>query len=110
MMNRTLALLIGALLLLTPVRSAFAWGSDGHQAVGRIAASRISRRTAQQIARILKPGETLANIATWADTVKERMGTADPDPDTHAFLQDVAHNETNREWHYDDLPLGCTSY
>jgi hypothetical protein len=49
-------------------------------------------------------------VATWADSVKERMGETDPDPDTNAFLQDIAHNEKNREWHYDDLPLGCQSY
>jgi hypothetical protein len=38
------------------------------------------------------------------------MGTTDPDPDTNAFLQDIAHNEKNREWHYDDLPLDCKDY
>jgi hypothetical protein len=38
------------------------------------------------------------------------MGKTDPDPDTNAFLQDVVHNEKNREWHYDDLALNCKSY
>ena len=71
---------------------------------------RIKSRTAQQIARILKPGETLANISTWADTVKERIGKTDPDPDTNAFLQDILHNEKNREWHYVNLPLDCRNY
>ena len=97
-------------ILIVPISSAFAWGNDGHQTVGKIASLRIRPRTAQRVAAILKPGETLASIATWADSVKERMGTTDPDADTNAFLQDMVHNEKNREWHYDDLPLNCASY
>ncbi len=109
-MKRFLSLMLAGLTLLAPVTSAYAWGDDGHQTVGKIASLRIKRHTAQKISEILKPGETLANVASWADNVKERMGKTDPDPDTNAFLQDMAHNEKNREWHYDDLPLDCKSY
>ncbi|MGH9875100.1 MAG: S1/P1 nuclease [Pyrinomonadaceae bacterium] len=109
-MKITVSLLIAATIFLAPAISALAWGDAGHQTVGKIASLRIKPRTAQKIAQILKPGETLANIASWADTVKERMGKTDPDPDTNAFLQDIAHNEKNREWHYDDLPLNCRNY
>ena len=109
-MKRILSILLGAVLFLAPVTSAFAWGDDGHQTVGKIASLRIKPGTARRLAQILKPGETLATIATWADTVKERMGQTDPDVDTNAFLQDITHNEKNREWHYDDLPLNCKSY
>jgi hypothetical protein len=109
-MKIRVSLLLIVITLLTSAGTALAWGDDGHQTVGKIASLRIKRRTAQRIAEILKPGETLANIASWADTVKERVGKTDPDPDTNAFLQDVAHNEKNREWHYDDLPLDCKDY
>lgn len=109
-MKNSLCLLLVTILLLCPAGSAFAWGENGHQTVGKIAALRIKPRTAQKIAQILQPGETLANISTWADSVKERMGQTDPDADTNAFLQDIAHNEKNREWHYDDLPLNCRNY
>jgi hypothetical protein len=109
-MKRSISVVLSVFIFLAPAGSAFAWGDDGHQTVGKIASLRIKRRTAQKIAAILKPGETLANISTWADTVKERVGKTDPDPDTNAFLQDVAHNEKNREWHYDDLPLNCKDY
>ncbi|MGH9929866.1 MAG: S1/P1 nuclease [Pyrinomonadaceae bacterium] len=109
-MKRTISVLLSAIIFLAPRVSALAWGDDGHQTVGKIASLRIKPRTEQKIAQILKPGETLANIATWADTVKERVGKTDPDPDTNAFLQDIAHNEKNREWHYDDLPLNCRNY
>jgi len=109
-MKKPVSLLLAAIILLAATVSALAWGDAGHQTVGEIASLRIKRRTARKIARLLKPGETLANIASWADTVKERMGKSDPDPDTNAFLQDIAHNEKNREWHYDDLPLNCRNY
>jgi len=109
-MKRVPSLLISAVILFASVSPTFAWGGDGHQTVGRIASLRIKPQTAQRIAQILKPGETLANISTWADTVKERVGKTDPDPDTNAFLQDLVHNERNREWHYVNLPLNCRSY
>ena len=109
-MKKLVSLLLSGMIFLAYSGSAFAWGEDGHYTVGKIASLRIKKKTAQRIASILQPGETLANVASWADTVKERMGKTDPDPDTNAFLQDLAHNEKNREWHYDDLPLNCTSY
>jgi hypothetical protein len=108
--KKQISIILATLLLCAPATSVFAWGDDGHQTVGKIASLRIKPKTAKQIALILKPGETLANIASWADTVKERMGKTDPDPDTNEFLRDLAHNENNREWHYDDLPLNCKSY
>jgi S1/P1 Nuclease len=109
-LKKSVSVVLSAIIFFIPISSALAWGDDGHQTVGKIASLRIKPRTAQKIAQILKPGETLANIASWADTVKDRMGKTDPDEDTNAFLQDVAHNEKNREWHYDDLPLGCKNY
>jgi hypothetical protein len=109
-MKRFLTVTLSAAILFASASPAFSWGNDGHQTVGRIASLHIKSRTARRISEILKPGETLASISTWADTVKERMGTTDPDPDTNAFLQDLTHNEKNREWHYDDLPLNCRSY
>ena len=110
MKRSVLLILFASLFSLSAASVVFAWGDDGHQTVGKIASLRIKPHTAQKDAQILKPGETLAGTATWADTVKERMGKTDPDPDTNAFLQDMLHNEKNREWHYDDLPLDCPSY
>ena len=109
-MKRWIAAPLTAFLILGSFSRAAAWGGDGHQAVGKIASLHIKPRTARRLQEILKPGETLASISTWADDVKDRMGESDPDPDTQAFLQDLAHNEKNREWHYDDLPLNCASY
>ncbi|MCM3874695.1 MAG: S1/P1 nuclease [Pyrinomonadaceae bacterium] len=109
-MKRFVAIAASLLVTLSSLTPAFAWGDEGHQTVGKIASLRIKPHTAQRLAQILRPGDTLANMATWADTVKERVGSTDPDPDTNAFLQDLAHNERNRDWHFVDLPLGCANY
>jgi hypothetical protein len=109
-MKRLTSLLVSIAITVSSVTPVFAWGPDGHQAVGQIASLRIKAHTKQRINQILKPGETLAGIANWADSVKNRIGEHDPDVDTNAFLQDVAHNTGNGNWHFDDLPLACTSY
>lgn len=109
-MKRLLAIVASLLVMLSSLTPAFAWGDEGHETVGKIASLRVKPHTRERLAQILRPGDRLANMATWADTVKERMGTTDPDPDTNAFLHDLAHNERNREWHFVDLPLGCASY
>jgi S1/P1 Nuclease len=107
---KRVASIIGTLaLVLSSSLTGFAWGPDGHEAVGKIASLRIKQHTRDRIAQILKPGETLARISNWADFVKYKIGEHDSDPDTDAFLQDV-HNKDTRDWHFDDLPLGCTSY
>jgi hypothetical protein len=52
-------------------REAFAWGSDGHRAVGAIADKLIKGSDAErQVKAILLPGETLESIANWPDCVK----------------------------------------
>ena len=109
-MRRTLAIMIAALIFLSSTPPVLAWGDDGHETVGKIASLRIKPHTRQRLMEILKPGDTLANMSTWADDVKDRVGQHDSDPDTDAFLQDSAHNERNRDWHFVDLPLNCTSY
>lgn len=109
-MKLTKAILSSSLILLLFAGPVMAWGEAGHETVGKIASLRIKRRTALKLSRILRPGDTLANMSTWADEVKDRVGEADPDSDTHAFLQDRQHNEKNREWHYVNLPLDCAGY
>ena len=72
MLKRSIAFLT-CLMLLFP-SSGYSWGNKGHQTVGRIAQLFLQDDNAQttldKIQAILKPGESLATIATWADTVK----------------------------------------
>ena len=108
---KKLASIVGIIALgLASVSPALAWGPDGHETVAKIASLRINQHTQDRIAQILQPGETLARIANWADFVRNHIGEHNADPDTDAFLQDVAHNKGTGNWHFDDLPLGCTSY
>ena len=51
--------------------NAFAWGGDGHRAVGAIADKLLKGTNAEkQIAALLLPGESLEAIANWPDCVK----------------------------------------
>ena len=109
-MKKLTSLLVSFCFVLSFVNVGFAWGPDGHKTVGNIASMRINQHTREKIRLILKSHETLGGIANWADTVKTRMGSHDADADTDAFLQDRVHNDGNGNWHFDDLPLGCTSY
>ena len=67
-----------------------AWGPEGHRVVAMAAADRLSPAARQAVAWLLN-GQTLADIASWADD----------------YAAD--HRETAR-WHYVDLPLNATSY
>ncbi|MDQ2854859.1 MAG: S1/P1 nuclease [Acidobacteriota bacterium] len=109
-MKKLISFLGSIALVFATVSPGWAWGPDGHSTVGKIASLRIKQHTKDKIAGILRPGETLAGIANWADTVKDRIGQHDSDSDTDEFLQDEEHNKNTRDWHFDDLPLGCTSY
>jgi len=94
----------------------YSWGDKGHRTVGRIAELFLQDDNAQttlnQIQQILKQGETLSNVATWADTVKRVHFGPDvtvADKDTQAFRRDL-RNKNNRNWHFVDLALDCPSY
>src|SRR5947208_578119 len=111
MLKRSIAFLT-CLMLLFP-SSGYSWGNKGHQTVGRIAQLFLQddnpQTTLDKIQTILKPGESLASIATWADTVKRVHFGPDvvvSDKDTQAFRRDL-RNKNNRVWHFDDLPLDC---
>jgi len=94
---------------------AFGWGNNGHKTVGRVAELRLANKptTMAKINEILRHGETLSSIATWADKVKNEdnffVGATNPDSDTQHFYNQLV-NKHNRNWHFVDLPLGCTSY
>ena len=114
MLKRSIALLICSILVFPT--AGYSWGNKGHQTVGRIAQLFLQDDNAQttldKIQAILKPGESLASIATWADTVKRVHFGPDvvvSDKDTQAFRRDL-RNKNNRVWHFDYLPLDCPSY
>jgi hypothetical protein len=71
--------------------AALAWGQQGHRIVARIAERNLSPRARQEVRRLLRPGETLESVATWADVIRD------------------SRPETKR-WHYVDIPLREGSY
>jgi hypothetical protein len=71
--------------------AALAWGQQGHRIVARIAQRNLSPRARQEVRKLLRPGETLESVATWADVIRD------------------SRPETKR-WHYVDIPLKETGY
>jgi len=65
---------------------ALAWGKTGHRVVAAIADTQLSGLARAQIAQILGPGESLADVANWSDEMR-----SDPTP----FWQ-----KTTPPWHY----------
>jgi len=87
--------------------SAFAWGNDGHRAVGAIADKLLKGTAAQkQIQALLLPGETLESIANWPDCVK---GTY-CGPQSPEMIAYVAANPKHSEYHYTDVPYQLNKY
>lgn len=56
------------LLLLTPLRL-WAWGVDGHRAVGKIAENHLSRHAKREVLKLLGT-ETLPLVSTWPDEIR----------------------------------------
>src|SRR5689334_13193214 len=80
--------------------SAFGWGCEGHQVVALIARAHLTPAASAAVDHLLRenpvgpaldryckdrPDDPMANVATWADDVREIEKTA--------------------EWHYIDIPL-----
>ncbi|TFW30356.1 S1/P1 nuclease [Duganella callida] len=87
--------------------NAFAWGYDGHRAVGAIADQLIRGTSAgQHVQALLLPGESLEKIATWADCVK---GTS-CGPQTDEMVAYTTANPQHSEYHYTDVPFQLSHY
>jgi S1/P1 Nuclease len=82
---RSSLVLASVLSLLSPCRSAFGWGREGHQIVALIA-ERYMTDEARAKASDLLDGHTIDGIASWADDYRHD------------------HPETG-PWHYIDIPL-----
>jgi len=67
-----------------------AWGPVGHRAVGLIAMRHLTPKAAAAVKSLLT-GETLEDVANWADEVRN----------------DAAYKQTG-PWHYINLPLGLS--
>lgn len=85
-----------ALLGLLFPSMALAWGGLGHRLVGALAADDLTPQARRQVEALLagEPEPTLAGVANWADTLRDR---------------DAARGARTAPWHYVNLGEdGCT--
>ncbi len=66
MRKHTIAVVI-VVTLFSSIERSHAWGAQGHRLVGLIAAGRLTPVARQQVAWLLD-GQSLADVASWADT------------------------------------------
>ncbi|MBV8904505.1 MAG: S1/P1 nuclease, partial [Acidobacteriia bacterium] len=66
--------------------SGFCWGEEGHRLTVRIAEAFLTAAAKQQIQATLMPGESLEDLASWADQIRQSR------PQTY-------------NWHFIDIPL-----
>lgn len=80
-------------MLALSVRSALAWGPDGHRIVGAIAQAKLTPEAHAAVIELLvdEAEPSLAGVANWADEIRPQAARA-----------------YTRAWHYVNLPdLGC---
>jgi hypothetical protein len=104
-------IMAGMAIALTPLMSqpAFAWGHQGHETVGAIAALLIHGSNAEkQVQKILPAGESLSDAAEWADCAK---GFSYCHVEPTAEMKDfVAHNPQHHAYHFSDIPFQTKAY
>ncbi len=89
---RKCARIICGFLLVANCEHVFAWGQNGHRIVGQIASVHLTKTTQKAITPLLA-GDSLAEVATWADEMRSAPGN---------FWQ-----KESGQWHYinvDDRP------
>ncbi len=83
------------------VAPVFGYGTAGHEAVGNIAAHYLEgSRTETEVAKLLRPGETLAKACTWADRAKLPDQYLTPE-----MKEFVANNPDHHKYHFCDVPF-----
>jgi hypothetical protein len=106
--NKYVTIISVALCLSYPL-TALAYGHQGHETVGLIAASLIKGTNAEkQVKRLLQKEETLATASEWADCAKGfTYCHADPTEEMKDFVQ---RNPNHHAYHYTDIPFQLRAY
>ncbi|HYD80075.1 MAG TPA: S1/P1 nuclease [Paucimonas sp.] len=87
--------------------SAWAWGDQGHKAVGAIADQLLKNSNAQKrMEALLKPGENLAQLSVWADCVKGSYCG----PQTPEMIEFTQAHPKHSEYHYTNVPFQNAAY
>ena len=81
------------------------FADEGHRIVGRLAELHLrNARALEEVRKILRPGESLADAAIWADTIKSATYE---DEDTAPFRLEHPAQDT---YHYANLPFQAKRY
>jgi len=89
MTTRAIALVTALAVVLT--QSAFAWGPQGHRVIARVAEERLTPAAKLAIKELLHPGDTLPDVADWADSAdRGRRDDAVPG---------------SAKWHFINVPI-----
>lgn len=80
-----------AVLQLSLIFQAYAWGPEGHSIVAEIAQRHLTAKAEAQVRQILKTNASLASISSWADDYR------------------ALHINTAR-WHFVDIPITAQDY
>jgi hypothetical protein len=99
-----IALRLLHLLFFGAASSVFAWGDQGHRAIGAMADTLIAGTPAARQVQALLGGETLSEASVWADLVKGRNNQ------TEEMLQFKAANPNHAVFHYTDIPFEEPKY
>jgi hypothetical protein len=79
-----------ATVIVMATASLGAWGGQGHRLVGLIAAERLTPVAKQRVTRLLD-GQTLAEVANWADSIR-------------------SDQQQTYGWHFLNMPPGAAGY
>jgi hypothetical protein len=96
-------------LFFATIAPAFAWGAQGHHAIGDLARTLLTPKARAHVVAILG-NDDLGAIASWADDVRSADRGSGPlvgDADAALVNSEFPHNAS---WHFVDLPLGMTRY
>ncbi len=80
-----------SLAVATMVGPAWGWGRLGHRVAGKIAEDRLTPTARAAVRDLLEPGESLADVSTWADEVRRDHPESGP-------------------WHYINVPITEPKY
>ncbi len=75
----------------TMIGPAWGWGRLGHRVAGKIAEDRLTPAARAAVRDLLGPGESLADVSTWADEVRRDRPESGP-------------------WHYVNVPISEPKY
>jgi nuclease S1 len=88
------AALVALLVAAAAPPSAQAWGPSGHRVVGEIAQHHLSRRAARAVRALLGP-DSLAEVSTWADDIRNDPAWKHADTWHYATIEDDQTYETS---------------